>query len=440
MLASKVLFDTLEKTKAKEKWEIEWEKRIKREWEKYLKEKEREKPKEEWEKIWKKLEKKAIAPAETEEELYLKRIYAARSADAEKLEDILRDLTEIKEKIKQKPIRTRAEKEAKAKAFAEMGIIPEWAFAHPLSAGTELGVRVLTDATARCMHESLKLGDALGDIYIFLRRAKREREAKWKVKALAKAESLRKEKEKVSVEKAKTYIYDTCGVLLPPSTLLPEKYDEYLNELKRRYKSKERDLKKIREKTRSRFSYASVPRCGLYTLELVKKISEIQSLILSGEAGLKPYPDKYLIEEILSRISAEEVPERKIKPKVTLETILRRIEREACVCGDFLKKNKKLIDEIKEKIKRGERADIIMQDLEELKERFGECLTGKMLPVKTVIRKPEKEELVVLVNSRVMTDLINKWGADVAAQEFYTDQKIMEILANGFGKTFETPP
>jgi len=367
--------------------------------------------------IWEELPPEAI---EKEEELLTKRLLAARQATKQKLDEMLKELKETERKIK--PTRTLKERQAKRKALVTMGIPAKF----PMDrAGTKLGMRVLEDAAARCMHESLKAGDYLGDAYLFKERAavEPEKRARWQIKIIKKGEAL---------EKLRSRLYDMCGVPLPEKPLTHRNYEEYDKQLKERYKKKVNDLKRVRKLTRSKFYYESVPKCGLNAVELAQKIGEIQSLILAGKPGYPPFPDKLMREAILDEI------ETKKGRKVTLESILHRLEHDSCVCGDFAYKNASLIKEIKKKISEGDMT--VLEDLEELKDRLETCLNRKMLPVKVPLpaKKAEEMPMEIVITSRVMTDMINKWGAEEAAEEFHTDRKIMEILANGFGKTFET--
>ena len=430
-LTTKILFDAIPNSNQKEEWERKWEERMKKEWEEYIKSKER-KPKKEWEKTWEELEKKLGLKYEKEEELMLKNLFAARMATEKKIEEVARDLTEIKAKLP--PTRTAREKAAKYEALETMGIPREWAVKKPWQAGTRLGVRVLYDAQARCMHEALKVGDQLGDAYLFLQRSKAEpeRAARWMRRYFAKARKLEKERSK---------LYDTCGVMLPEKPLEYDEYEKYYKDLKQRFKNKERELRLAKKLTRSRFSFPSVPRCGYDMVDLMRKIGEIESLILVGKPAYKPFPEGEEIKKlILEKLGLLEEEEKKVtlKRRVTLKSIIDRLERDACSCSEPRAKKEvyKILDAIKRKVKEGDMT--VIEDLEDLKEQFSSCLSRKMLPIKIPASKAETIEEAV--TSRVMVDLINKWKAEKAAREFYTDPKIMEMLASGFGKTFETPP
>jgi len=366
--------------------------------------------------IWEELPPEAV---ESEEEFLAKRIGMARGETIEKFEELkkaVKDLTKVAPK----------EKIPKYTALAAMGIPPDWSIKKPWSAGTKLGTRILEDAKSRCMYESLKAGDYLGDAYLFLQRSifEPEKNVRWQIKVMKKGEAL---------ESIRPRIYDTCGVSLPRDPLTHKNYEKYEGEITRNYRKKAADLEKVRRRSRSRFSYASVPRCGLDALKLAEKIGEIQSLILAGTDVFKPFPWEPTRKLILEKIKAGK------GKKDTLETILLRLERDGCVCKDFKVKNTILIEEIKKKIKEGDMT--VLEDLEELKDRFGVCLNEKTLPVKVSVpaEKAEKMPMEIVINSRIMLDLINKWGAEKAASEFQTEQKIMEIISNGFGKTFETP-
>ena len=378
--------------------------------------------------VWEELPPEAV---ETEEELLTRRLFQARTATKEKIDEMIRDLTEVKEKIK--PTRTAEERKAKKEALVTMGIPASFPMER---AGTKLGIRVLEDATAKCMHESLKAGDYLGDAYLFLERSavEPEKRARWQIKTMKKGEALEKQRAK---------LYDKCGVILPANPLTHRNYEEYKKQLKESYKKKIKDLKRVRKRTRSKFYYESVPKCGLNSAEIAQKIGEIQSLILVGKPGYPEFPSeemkKRIIEEIGFITEEEAEKEGLIKRKNTLESALRRLERDSCVCNDLPRKNARLLKEIKEKIKKGDKT--VLEDLEELKDRFETCLTGKMLPMKVPLstKEAERQPMEIVVNTRAMTDLISKWGAIEAADEFWTDRMIMEIISKGFGKAFETP-
>jgi len=443
-LTTRILFDALPNSNPKEEWERKWEERMKKEWEEYIKSKER-KPKKEWEKTWKELEKKLGLKYEKEEELMLKNLLAARMATEKKIEEVARDLTEIKAKLP--PTRTAREKAAKYEALETMGIPREWAVKKPWQAGTRLGVRVLYDAQARCMHEALKVGDQLGDAYLFLQRSKRaepERAARWIRRYFAKARKLEEERSK---------LYDTCGVMLPEKPLEYDEYEKYYKDLKQRFKNKERELRLAKKLSRSKFSFPSVPRCGYDMVDLMRKIGEIESLILVGEPAYKPFPEGEEIKKlILEKLGLLEEEEKKVtlKRRVTLKSIIDRLERDACSCSEPRAKKEvyEILDAIKRKVKEGDMT--VIEDLEDLKEQFSSCLSRKMLPIKIIKREPKElrkalkraETIEEVVTLKVMYDLMSKWDKDVkrAAQEFYTDPKIMEMILNGFGKTFETPP
>jgi len=433
-LTSTLLFDALPKSNPKEEWEKRWEERQKKEWEKYIKEKEK-KPKEEWEKKWRKLEKEMEIKYEEEEERMLKSLYAARLASEKKLEDVLRDLTEIK--VKLPPTRTAREKAAKYEALEMMGIPREWAVKKPWQAGTRLGVRVLYDAQARCMHEALKVGEYLGDAYMFLQKARTEpeRAGRWLVRFFTKSRKLEEEREE---------LYDLCGVMLPEKPLDYREYDEYYNDLKRKFREKERKLELAQKLSRSKFSFPSVPRCGYNMIDLMRMIGEIKSLIMAGEPGYEPFPEGEEIKNlILEKIGLPEKEEEEKRPllkrKVTLKSIIDRLERDACSCSEPRDRKEiyRMLETIVRKIKEGDIT--VMDDIEDLEDQFGYCLSRKMLPVKIPVKEAKTVEEVV--TSRVMTDLISKWKAEKkleeAAKEFYTEKTIMEMMLSTFGKATE---
>ena len=382
--------------------------------------------------IWEELPPEAI---ETEEEFLMKRLYQARAATIEKYNEMIRDLREVIGEVKKKvkPERTAAEIAAKKKALVEMGIPASFPMER---AGTKIGIRLLEDAAAKCMHESLKAGDHLGDAYLFLERAavEPEKRTRWQIKVMKKGEKL---------EEQRARLYDKCGVILPAEPLTHENYDKYKKQLEESYREKIKDLQHIRKKTRSKFYYESVPKCGLNAMRIAQKISEIQGLILAGKPGYPEYPAEPIRKEILEQlgfITEEEAEEMALtKRRNSLETLLKRLERDGCVCGDLPRRNAYLIKEIKEKIKNGDKT--VIEDLEELKTSFGTCLNRKMLPMKVPLpaEKAKKLMMEVVVNTRVMTDLISKWGAIEAANEFWTDRLLMEMVSKGFGKTFESP-
>jgi len=181
--------------------------------------------------IWEELPPEAI---ETEEEFLMKRLYQARAATIEKYNEMIRDLREVIGEVKKKvkPERTAAEIAAKKKALVEMGIPASFPMER---AGTKIGIRLLEDAAAKCMHESLKAGDHLGDAYLFLERAavEPEKRTRWQIKVMKKGEKL---------EEQRARLYDKCGVILPAEPLTHENYDKYKKQLEESYREKIKDL------------------------------------------------------------------------------------------------------------------------------------------------------------------------------------------------------